>query len=228
MLYSLFHDRRDAGNQLAQALSAEVAKLDAIQPRFVVYALPRGGLPVAAPIAQRLNCPLDVIVAKKVTRPDYPELAIGAVTADGHVIRSRREAFTLWSSGSWRVALGEAQEKAQAQLAQFAAYRPNVDAEGAIVILVDDGIATGMTIALAARALRALRPALLLLCAPVAPGRLLKSLGQWGDRVVVLAMPETFSSVSRFYQAFPQVEMAEAIECLVSANEGCGNLEAKS
>ena len=214
----LFHDRQDAGNQLTQAVCAEVAKLDLIQPRFVVYALPRGGLPVAVPIAQLMQCPLDIIVAKKVTRPDNPELAIGAVTADGHVIRSRQEAFTLWSTGSWRIALQQAQEKAQAQLAQFAAYRPNVSPEGAVVILVDDGIATGMTIAVAARALRAKRPALVLLCAPVAPERLLKSLVQWGDRVVVLAMPATFASVSRFYAKFPQIEMVEAIDFLLNAN----------
>lgn len=212
-----FDNRHQAGVQLAEAVRAEVDKLG-ILARSIVYALPRGGLPVAAPIAQALHCPLDVIVAKKVTRPENPELAIGAVTADGHILRSRQEAFTLWQAGSWRTALQEAQAKAKDQLEQFAPIRPQLDPRGAIAILVDDGIATGLTIAVAARALRHKHPAALLICAPVAPSRMLSLLQQWGDRVVVLAAPSQFSSVSRFYEAFPQVSMEEAIECLTCQN----------
>ncbi|MBD2089760.1 phosphoribosyltransferase [Microcoleus sp. FACHB-1515] len=214
-----FDDRHDAGVQLAEAVRAEVDKLG-IVARSIVCALPRGGLPVAAPIAQALNCPLDVIVAKKVTRPENPELAIGAVTADGHILRSRQETFTLWQSGSWRTALTEAQAKAKDQLEQFAPLRPQIDLAGTIAILVDDGIATGLTIAVAARALRHKHPAALLICAPVAPLRMLNLLQQWGDRVVVLTAPSQFSSVSRFYTAFPQVSMEEAIACLTRQNAG--------
>ncbi|NEQ21124.1 MAG: phosphoribosyltransferase [Microcoleus sp. SIO2G3] len=213
----LFHDRHDAGTQLAQAIRAELAEFGAIA-RPIVYALPRGGLPIAEPIAQALDCPRDVIVAKKVTRPENPELAIGAVTADGHNLRSRQEAFTLWQNGSWRTALQQAQAKAKAQLEQFAALRPQVDPQGAIVILADDGIATGMTIAVAARALRNKQPAALLICAPVAPQKMIGLLKQWGDRVVVLAAPAYFASVSRFYEEFPQVSMEEAIDCLKRRN----------
>jgi predicted phosphoribosyltransferase len=213
----LFHDRHAAGVQLAQAVCAELEQLGS-SALPIVYALPRGGLPVALPIAQALNCPLDVIVAKKVTRPENPELAIGAVTADGHILRSRQEAFTLWQDGSWRIALQQAQAKAKEQLEQFAALRPPVNPEGAIVVLVDDGIATGMTMAVAARALRIKQPAYLLLCAPVAPLKMIDLLQQWSDRVIVLTAPATFSSVSRFYAEFPQVSMAEAIDCLVRQN----------
>ena len=209
--------------QLAHAVRAELDKLGSFA-RPIVYALPRGGLPVAAPIAQALHCPLDVIVAKKVTRPENPELAIGAVTADGHVLRSRQEAFTLWPSGSWRTALSEAQAKAKDQLEQFAPVRPQLDPQGAIAILVDDGIATGLTIAVAARALRHKHPAALLICAPVAPQRIANLLQRWGDRVVVLTAPGQFSSVSRFYEAFPQVSMEEAIECLMRQNAGLSTL----
>lgn len=208
----LFHDRHEAGVQLAEAVRAELAQWPTEPP--IVYALPRGGLPVALPIAETLNCPLDVIVAKKVTRPENPELAIGAVTADGHILRSRQEAFTLWQTGSWRTALQAAQAKAKFQLEQFAALRPPVDPAGAIVILVDDGIATGMTIAVAARALRSKQPARLLICAPVAPSKLINLLRQWSDRVIVLAAPTDFASVSRFYVEFPQVSMETAIDCL--------------
>jgi putative phosphoribosyl transferase len=225
----LFRDRKDAGQQLAQAVRSTLAELNlSVDP--IVYALPRGGLPVAEPVAQLLNCPLDVIVAKKVTRPDNPELAIGAVTADGHVMRSRHEAFTLWQSGSWRTALEQAQLKAQTQLTQLAPSRPQTDPQGAVVVLIDDGIATGMTMAVAARALYAKRPAYLLICAPVAPQRLLTLLKQWSDRVVVLETPAAFVSVSRFYQDFPQVTMAEAIACLegYKVQEDLGKSELQS
>lgn len=224
----LFRDRKDAGQQLAQAVQSTLAELD-LDAAPIVYALPRGGLPVAAPVAQLLNCPLDVIVSKKVTRPDNPELAIGAVTANGHVMRSRHEAFTLWKSGSWRTALEQAQIKAQTQLSQLNPSRPQTNPQGAIVVLIDDGIATGMTMAVAARALYAKRPACLLICAPVAPQRLLTLLKQWSDRVVVIETPASFISVSRFYQDFPQVTMAEAIACLeeYKAQRNSGEPEAQ-
>lgn len=127
--FPLFHDRHDAGYQLAQAVLAEMAKLTVAKSfaRPIVYALPKGGLPIAEPLAQLLSCPLDIIVAKKVTRPENTELAIGAVTADGHIIRSRQECFMQLNSGTWRSALKQAQTKAQDQLAQFAEYRPSVD-----------------------------------------------------------------------------------------------------
>lgn len=216
----LFRDREDAGHQLAQAVLAEIARLAPTyrhcQP--VVYALPRGGIPIAEPLAQQLGCPLDLIVAKKVTRPDNPELAIGAVTADGHAIRSRYAYFTLRNIGCWRTALKEAHDKANALRQAFAPYCPTVSAAGKIAILVDDGIATGMTMAVAARALRAQHPALIFICAPVAPKYMIKLMHYWGDRVVCLATPEAFLSVSRFYGEFHQVEMPEAIACLQRQN----------
>jgi putative phosphoribosyl transferase len=211
----LFCDRQEAGEKLAQSVLQAIEQLDLVAPANpIVYALPRGGLPVAEPVARSLNCPLDLVVAKKVTRPENPELAIGAVTSDGHVIRSRQNAFIQPHGGSWRLALQAAQAKAQEQLEQFAANRPQVDPKGAIAILVDDGIATGMTMAVAARALRTKRPAKIFICAPVAPLGLVSLLEHWGDRIIVLAAPETFLSVSRFYAEFPQVEMEEALACL--------------
>ncbi|HEY9645736.1 MAG TPA: phosphoribosyltransferase family protein [Chroococcidiopsis sp.] len=211
----LFRDRHDAGLQLAEAIAAELHSLTVTPTATpVVYALPKGGLPVAEPISQRLGCPLDLVVAKKVTRPDNPELAIGAVTADGYVIRSRQASLVRSSLGNWRTALSQAQSKAKQQQAQFNAVYAPVSPEGAIAILVDDGIATGMTMAVAARSLLAKRPAALLICAPVAPEPLLNELKRWCDRVVILATPPNFLSVSRFYIDFHQVEMEEAIACL--------------
>lgn len=217
----LFRDRHDAGQQLAQATVGEISSLprSSIARRFVVYGLPRGGIPVAEPIAQRLNCPLDIIVAKKVTLPDNPELAIGAVTADGHVIRSRQAHFTRQSISSWRQALQDAHQKARVQAESMADSRPLVNPTGAIAIVVDDGIATGMTMAVAARSLRAKQPAHIFICAPVAPRALVRVLHHWGDRLVILETPATFLSVSRFYALFDQVEMEDAVACLKRQNQ---------
>jgi predicted phosphoribosyltransferase len=205
-----FDDRTDAGEKLAAAVLAELAKLNlttqkAVKP--IVYALPRGGLPVAVPVARLLGCPLDVVVAKKITRPDNLELAIGAVTADGHVVWQKQQ-----NLGWQKSALDRAQDNAQSLLADLSPGRPNVSAAGALAILVDDGIATGMTMAVAAKALRAQKPLALWICVPVAPADLMGFLA--GDRAIVLETPDPFYSVSRFYAQFPQVETAEALVCL--------------
>lgn len=201
----LFDDRADAGRQLAQLVLNEVQSLDA---PCVVYALPRGGVGIGAAIAQALHCPLDILVAKKITRPQDPELAIGAVTADGQVLRSLNV-----GPSDWQEALERAQAKAKEQLEQFR-DRPNVIATDKIAILVDDGIATGMTISVAAKALREQQPQEIWICAPVAPAELIERLYEYGDRVLVLATPEPFFSVSRFYRSFPQVELETAISDL--------------
>lgn len=206
----LFSDRDTAGVQLAQAVLQEMQTVT--EPhRSIVYALPRGGLPVALPVARSLGCPLDVLVAKKITRPSEPELAIGAVTADGHIIRTPTRLSI--HADEWQEVVERAQAKAQQQLAQFA-QRPGLSAEGAIAILVDDGIATGMTIAVAAKALREQHPREIWICAPVVPESMMDVLKQWGDRVIVLATPARFLSVSRFYQSFPQLSTEEALAYL--------------
>lgn len=230
-----FIDRRDAGEQLAQAVIDEVRHHPELESLpFVVYALPKGGLPIAAPIAQRLGCPLDVIVAKKITRPDNPELAIGAVTAEGHVVWDTQRhklpttAFQRMASDAtpralerdrqsvepYDVALQQAHAHAQTQLADLVPDRPGISARGAVAILVDDGVATGMTLAAALQAVRSQQPAQVWICAPVAPLELMPFLRSRAERVIVLATPHPFYSVSRFYKEFPQVTMAEAIAYL--------------
>lgn len=203
----LFNDRAEAGEKLAQAVLQEVEKLDS-QAQFVVYALPRGGIPIAVPIAEALHCPLDILVAKKIARPQNPELAIGAVTADGQIIR-----FGQSSISGWEEALEVALGKAQNQLAQFS-DRPNVTAKGAIALLVDDGIATGMTMAAAARSLSQQNPQEIWICAPVAPAEILDQLSKYCDRLIILATPDPFLSVSRFYRSFPQVALEDAVSDL--------------
>ncbi len=221
MSYSpLFRDRAEAGEKLAQLVYSEIGKLDDAQlaRHPIVYALPRGGLPIAAPIARLLGCPLDVVLAKKITRPENPELAIGAVTADGHAVWSQHGSFRKINAAQRESALEKARSKAEAQLAQLSPLLPKVNPEGALAIVVDDGIATGMTMLTAAQALRAQKPSAVWICAPVAPPDMLPFLGEWGDRVLVLATPDPFLSVSRFYVEFPQLNMAEALTYLEAQN----------
>ncbi|MEG4216749.1 phosphoribosyltransferase family protein [Microcoleus sp. Pol14C6] len=214
-----FDDRADAGEKLAEAVVDEFGKLSLMAQKTVkpvVYALPRGGLPVAVPIARRLGCPLDVVVAKKITRPDNLELAIGAATADGHVLWEKQKQHNLRLQKS---ALPRAQNNAQSLLADLSPGRPNISVAGALAILVDDGIATGMTMAVAAKAVESQQPAALWICAPVAPADLIGFLAQMGDKLIVLETPHPFYSVSRFYGQFPQVETAEALRCLQQQTE---------
>lgn len=217
----LFSDRADAGEQLAKLLLTLLTEQEAIAgvtASPIVYALPRGGIPVAAPVARRLGCPLDIIVSKKITTPQNPELALGAVTSNGHVLWSRQKLFAKANSNWRQIALEQAQQKAQSQLAELAIGCPQVNPQGKLALLVDDGIATGMTIAAASQALKNHYPAGVWICAPVAPAGLSSWLNQWCDRLIILHTPDLFLSVSRFYTTFPQVKTQEALSYLQDYN----------
>ena len=220
MLYNpLFQNREDAGEDLARAIRTQLNKEtveSGFKPKPIVYALPRGGLPVALPVARLLDCPLKIEVAKKISHPQNEELAIGAVTASGSIIWSdnRLFRFRFYSREKRQESVNTAIECARYLEAQLGSACPEVNAEGALIILVDDGIATGMTMAVAATALRKLKPAQIWLCTPVAPLKLIPWLHKWGEQVIVLATPKSFLSVSNFYVEFPQIETREALECL--------------
>jgi putative phosphoribosyl transferase len=215
----LFRDRTDAGIQLAAAIYTTIAQLSAetILPPQVVYGLPRGGLPVALPIARLLQCPMSAIVAKKITHPHNPELAIGAVTAQGNVLWEQSRVPR--KPAHKQAVLDTALATAKAQNAQFSAVCPDIDLTGAIAIIVDDGIATGLTMAVAAQTLKMYQPAAVWLCAPVAPASLIPWLQTWGDVLVMLHTPEPFFSVSNFYEYFEQVPTSDAIDCLSQQKE---------
>jgi putative phosphoribosyl transferase len=217
--YPQFRDRSQAGQLLADLIISEIGKLDraiATLPK-IVYALPRGGIPVALPIARQLSCPLEIIVAKKITLPGNTELAIGALTADGELLWSSAKASE--SAEVLEQARSQALTAAKAQEAQLLPYCLQTDPQGAIAILVDDGIATGLTIAVAVKAIKSQNPALVWISAPVAPSELIYWLNQWADKAVILATPHPFWSVSRFYQAFSQVDTTEAIAYLKQHNQ---------
>lgn len=218
MLYNpLFQNREAAGEELAQAIRTQLNKQQVesgLKPIPIVYALPRGGLPVALPVARLLDCPLKIEVAKKISHPQNEELAIGAVTASGSVIwaDNRIFRFRFYSRERRQASLNTAIDCAKSLETQLNAACSQVSVEGATIILVDDGIATGMTIAAAATALRKLNPAQIWLCTPVLPKNLIPWLHKWGEQVIALAAPESFLSVSNFYVEFPQIETQQALE----------------
>jgi predicted phosphoribosyltransferase len=214
----LFRDRLTAGKKLAQLIDLQFPEQrDNLE--VIVYALPRGGIPIAIPIAEQLNCPIDVIIAKKITTPANRELAIGAVTSKGNLLWTKPQLWRDTSLGGLKEAVAEAQHKAKMQALEFASYRLSLNPQGKIAIIVDDGIATGMTIGVAAQYLREQQAAEIWLCAPVAPPELIPQLELWSDRVLVLATPEPFLSVSRFYTQFDQVSLADAIMLFKKHNQ---------
>lgn len=230
----LFINRTQAGEKLAEVIYQQLnqqSQQTGVLAKPIVYALPRGGLPVAVPVAKKLNCPLSIIAAKKISHPENPELAVGAVTASGYVQWMRNGFWPSMSRSQWQeIAVNQALAKAQQIEARFRPFCPQVNPQGATILLVDDGIATGMTIVTAANALARFAPAQIWICAPVAPLQLMSWLNSACPeatkrgieyRVVVLATPDRFMSVSNFYVQFPQVETDEALACLQS--QGVGN-----
>ncbi len=212
----LFRDRTHAGQELAKEILLQMSLEHPTEDRkIVIYALPRGGVPVAVPIAQRLQSPLSVIVAKKITLPDNPELALGGVTSDGYVLWSKRKPpnFSLQQR-----MLEEAETKAKQAWDKLSPSCPDVNPQGALALIVDDGIATGMTMAVAAKALKVHQPLAIWICVPLAPLELIPYMQQWCDRVIVLKTPNPFLSVSRFYEEFEQVETETALSYLQQQN----------
>jgi len=210
----IYKDRRDAGRRLAR----ELAHYGKDEP--VVLALPRGGAVVAAEIADALNAPLDLVLVRKIGVPYQPELAMGAVV-DGrqpHIIRNDDIiAFSGISEEAFdRVCKAELSE-IDRRRKLYLADRPRADVEDRVVIVVDDGIATGATMRAALEAIRERKPKKLVLAAPVAPTRTLEELKGLSDEIVCLQSHEPFHAIGLYYDDFRQVSDGEVIDILSKA-----------
>lgn len=203
-----YQNRFTAGEYLAEEVVKALASVDT---PVRVYALPRGGIPVAVPVAKRLNCPLEVLAAKKIALPSNSELALGAITPDGTTVWNQRARLGEGSQQTLEQAREKALASAIAQQEQFNPHCPCASVKDSIIILVDDGIATGMTMFAAVKALRKQAPAEIWLAVPVAPFEMKSKLQESCDRAILLQTPDPFWNVGRFYEEFSQVSTPEAI-----------------
>lgn len=214
-----YRDRREAGQRLAKAIldAGVVAEGDEV----VVLGIPRGGVPVAAEVAQALGAPLDVLVAHKLGAPGNPELAIGAVAEDGTVFVDRDLTRRFGISDRY------VDEEASRQLAEVrrraARYRSGrapVALEGRTCVVVDDGIATGSTLEAALRLVRARGAAKVIAAVPVGPPDSLARLSRSADAVVCPLRPPDFYAVGAWYDVFDQVDDREVEAALAGAASG--------
>ncbi|MHB1340584.1 MAG: phosphoribosyltransferase [Coriobacteriia bacterium] len=202
----MFRDRTHAGRELARALRDHAGA-----PGALVLALPRGGVVVAAEVARALDLPLDLVVTRKIGAPGNPEYAIAAVDADGSVLPGD----TGGASEEYvRSQAGLEREEISRRLQAYRGDRPPPEIVGRTVILVDDGVATGLTVRSAIRYLRAHSAGRIIVAVPVAPPDTAGLLRREADEVVTLAEPAMFRAVGQFYSEFGQTTDAEVVELL--------------
>lgn len=207
----MFSDRTAAGEALAEAL-AEAAPKDP-----VVLALPRGGVPVALPVARALGAPLDLLLVRKIGMPGQSELAAGALV-EGEppqaVYNEELLRMTGLSEADFARQVAEKEEEIAERRRLWLEGRAPLSLDGRTAVVVDDGIATGATVRAALAGLRARAPAEIWLAVPVAPPDTLSALRSLADRVICLETPEPFRAVGLHYRHFPQVSNAEVAEML--------------
>ncbi len=213
---AIFKNRIDAANELAKRLmSLRELQLED-KSSMVVVAIPRGGIVLGDIIASGLRARLDVVVSRKIGAPFNPELAIGAVMPDGSYFLNEVAEMVDVSQDYIDSQINREVKEIDRRLISFRGSRKyNNELEGKIVILIDDGIATGATILASARWIRDKHNCKqLIIAVPVAPREILEDLNQIADRVIVLYTPEPFGAVGRFYQDFAQVGDDEVKEIM--------------
>ncbi len=206
-----FRNRADAGRKLATALFHYKSQ------RPIVLALLRGGVPVAAEVAAALGSPLDIVLVRKISAPMQPELAIGAVVDGGDPIvvhNPEVERLTDTTPEQFEVLCQQELTEIERRRRRFLGNRTPLDPRGRVVIVIDDGIATGATMYAALQATRMRKPARLVLAVPVAPTEMLQDLRQEVDEVICLTRLEPFGAVGYFYDDFRQLSDDDVIDVL--------------
>ena len=206
-----FRDRIDAAGRLADAL----AKWHGHMP--LIAAIPRGAVPMGNVIAQRLGGELDVVLTRKLHAPGSPEFAIGAVDETGWVYVADYAEQAGASSAYVQAQTVDELATIRRRRTQYTPNRPPIDPAGRIVIVVDDGLATGATMIAALHALRERRPARLICAVPVASREAVEKVRGYADEMVVLQTPDAFFAVGQFYMNFGQVDDSEVIDVLRAA-----------
>ncbi len=203
-----FTNRKQAGEKLAEALSNYVGQ------ECVVLAIPRGGVILGAIVAEKLGCPLDLVITRKVGHPGNPEYALCVVVEDGHEVCNEVEVVGIdksWLEAEKKKEREEAKRRRLVYLGDK--VRPSVAGKTAIV--VDDGVATGMSLIAALREVRELKPGRLIAAVPVMPAEFVTDLEKECDEVICLnADPAYLGSVGTYYDDFPQVTDEEVKKAL--------------
>lgn len=204
----MFKDRKEA----ALLLAAELKDYKGKHP--LILAIPRGAVPMAKIIADKLNGEFDVVLVRKLRAPDYPELAIGSIDESGwtyiadHAVSAGADSEYIEAEKQQQMAT------IKQRRAQYTPIRPPIDPAGRTVIVIDDGLATGATMISALHGLRNRKPAKLICAVPVSPPETLRKIRLLTDHVVCLDTPDNFRAVGQFYADFPQVEDEEVIDVL--------------
>ena len=206
----VFLDREEAGRELAKKLKAYEKVVDVL-----VLGIPRGGVIVAFQVARELRAPLDVFVVRKLGVPGREELAFGAV-ASGGIRFLDNEIVEAAGISDLEIELITAKERQELERREIAyrGGRPPLAVQDQMVILVDDGIATGSSMQAAITALRQMKPARVVVATPVAPVSTCKRLGREVDELICVQMPESFYATSEFYRNFAPVSDAEVTDLL--------------
>jgi putative phosphoribosyl transferase len=209
----IFKDRDDAGRKVAEQLLTYADRKDVI-----VLGIPRGGVPVAFQVAKVLRVPLDIFVSRKLGVPGQEELAFGALASGGVRVLDRE---IIEGVGISEAQIEQITEKAKKELTRresiYRGVRPPLRVEGQVVVLVDDGIATGSSMRAAIQALRQMKPARLIVAVPVAPISTCNRLRPEVDELICVNTPKYFYAIGQFYDDFSQVADEQVIELLRQA-----------
>jgi putative phosphoribosyl transferase len=213
-----FHDRREAGRVLAEELAGYRDK-----DRLLVLGLARGGVPVAWEVASALHAELDVFLVRKLGVPQWSELAMGALASGGGVVMNDNVVSSLRISDEQvRAVIARETVELVRREAAYRDGRPVADPRDKTVILVDDGIATGASMLVAVRALRATKPESIVVAVPVGPQSACQELAQEADDVVCATMPDDFEAVGQVFVDFHQVSDDEVRELLATPTSARG------
>lgn len=211
----VFADRVDAGRRLAEQLLKYKGE------DLLVLGIPRGGVIVASEVAKALKAPLDVVIARKIGAPFNSELAVGAVAPDGSVLYDEKMlSYFGIDKGVFENQIAAEVAEIERRLRLYRGEKENFYGKDKVVILVDDGIATGFTVQAALCFLRKQQPKRLVLAVPVIPRDTAVRLSEEVDELVALLIPDVFYAVGQFYRDFRQITDEEVIAALTHNNQG--------